>query len=120
LLERINKCEFVIKLAIVTKKIVVIVFFTLLSLYNLLYSIYRLREKPEENRNKMTKEEIKKAIREEFPGKTNAALRKHMYATVDGDGSIALTARLLGLGAISKASIDRIVNVQNEMFDSRD
>ena len=65
----------------------------------------------------MTKEEIKKAIREEFPGKNNAGLRGHLYDVIDRDGSVALACWNCGLGACSKASIDRLSAMQNKLYD---
>jgi hypothetical protein len=64
----------------------------------------------------MTKEEIKKVVLEEFPGKNNSGLRKHLYSVVDGDGSIALACKNAGLGATCKPSIDRITDMQNELW----
>jgi hypothetical protein len=68
-------------------------------------------------RRKMKKEEIKKAIREEFPGKNNSGLRKHLYSVVDADGSVALACKNAGLGACSKASVYRITDMQTELWD---
>jgi len=84
------------------------------------FEFYRNRfcqtERTQQRKRKMTKEEIKKAIRKEFPGGNNFGLRKHLYSVVDDDGSIALACKNAGLGATCKPSIDRITDMQNELW----
>jgi hypothetical protein len=63
----------------------------------------------------MTKEDIKKKIREEFPG--NPGLIKYLYSVVDGDVSLAVACRYCGIGAASQESVNRLIAMQNQLWD---